>query len=77
MPLSAEQITAAKQELANSFTVSDLHLIGKMIVGQDDNDMRADGYSEKEVEHSNVLLEKIDRLLTSVVGSDWPDRQPL
>ena len=75
--LSGEAILEKKDELTRGLTLSDLHLIGKMVLGQDDAAMREDGFSEKEVEHSNVLMEKLDAALTAIFGKDWPDRQPL
>lgn len=75
--LSGEAILAKKNELASGLSLSDLHLIGKIVLSQDDEAMREDGFSEKEVEHSNVLMEKLDAALTAIFGKDWPDRQPL
>jgi hypothetical protein len=76
-PATPEQQMEARDALLRSLTVSDLHVIARSLYLLDDDELRAEGFSERMIQKNNALFERIDFALSAAIGSDWPTSEPL
>ena len=69
--------TATTRMVSATFTLSELHLIGKVLDDCDDEALIAGGYTAAERVAAIHLFNRVDEFLTKVVGTDWPEREIL